>query len=56
MEQKYKLLDLVDALNDTLNMLEQLGFPYQSSLDFTIIVRPKLGKPVLVVEFPTVKV
>lgn len=56
MEPKYKLSDLLDAVHDTVAMLEQMGYPSCSSLDFTVVIRPRQGKPVIVVEFPTVKV
>ena len=56
MAQKYKLSDRLNAVHDTVAMLEQMGYPSCSSLDFTVVIRPKQGKPVIVVEFPTVKV
>lgn len=56
MEQKYTLSDLLDAVHDTVAMLEQMGYPSYSSLDFTVVIRQKQGKPVIVAEFPTVKV
>ena len=56
MEQKYKLSDLMDAVQDTVAMLEQMGYPSCSSLDFTVLIRPRQSKPVIIVEFPTVKV
>ena len=56
MEQKYKLCDLMDAVNETVEMLDNMGFSACQTLDFYVTIRSKRGKPVLVVEFPTIKV
>lgn len=56
MEQRYKLCDLMDAVNETVEMLDNMGFPACQTLDFCVTIRPKHGKPVLIVEFPTMKV